>query len=133
MGEYREKVRGGERIMEHIDGGTKQGIAGRKIVLLIGSTRFQDDFLEVAWKLTKEKGCVVLLPNFRPSTMMSKGFDIDEDILEDIGFTKIDFCDEVYVVNVDGYIGSSTAKEIEYAKFIEKPVYFVYENIEGEE
>ena len=29
---------------------------------------------------------------------------------------KIDIADGIYVVNVDGYIGSSTRSEIEYAK-----------------
>ena len=28
---------------------------------------------------------------------------------------KIDLADEIYVINVDGYIGSSTKSEIEYA------------------
>ena len=29
---------------------------------------------------------------------------------------KIDMADEIYVINVGGYIGSSTRSEIEYAK-----------------
>lgn len=29
---------------------------------------------------------------------------------------KIDISDAIYVVNIDGYIGSSTRSEIEYAK-----------------
>ena len=116
--------------MKHIDGGIKKNIAARKVILLIGSTRFHDEFLETAWKLTKDQECVVLLPNFRPSTMMAKGFDIDEEILEDIGYTKIDFCDEVYVVNVDGYIGKSTSKEIAYAKSIGKPIKY-YDELEN--
>lgn len=107
----------------------KNDISSRKIVLLIGSTRFHDEFLETAWKLTKEEGCVVLLPNFRSSTMMAKGFDIDEEILEDIGYCKIDFADEIYVVNVDGYIGSSTSKEIDYAKSIGKPIRYYHKEV----
>ena len=107
--------------MEHLKN-EKNNISSRKVVLLIGSTRFHDEFIETAWKLTKEEGCVVLLPNFRPSTMMAKGYDIDEETLEDIGYCKIDFSDEVYVINVNGYIGSSTSKEIAYAKSIGKPI-----------
>jgi hypothetical protein len=29
---------------------------------------------------------------------------------------KIDMADEIYVINVGGYIGESTRREIEYAK-----------------
>ena len=29
---------------------------------------------------------------------------------------KIDMSDEIYVINVEGYIGESTKNEIEYAK-----------------
>ena len=100
----------------------------REVVVMIGPTRFQDSFIEEAWKLTKE-GKIVWLPNFRPSTMMSKGFDIPEEELEDIGFSKIDMADSVYVVNEEGYVGSSTSKEIEHAKSIGKPIkYMVEEN-----
>ena len=101
----------------------------RIIVVLIGSTRFQETFLEEAWKFTKE-GYVVLLPNFRPANMMAKGFDIDTDILEDIGYNKIDIANLVYVVNEGGYIGESTSKEIEYAESIHKPIKYMEEQNE---
>lgn len=38
---------------------------------------------------------------------------------------KIDICDEVFVLNVGGYIGQSTNGEIEYAKSINKPVKYL--------
>jgi len=98
----------------------------RKVVVFIGSTRFQETFLEEAWKFTKE-GWVVLLPNFRPANMMAKGFDIDTEILEDIGYNKIHISDLVYVVNEGEYIGESTSKEIEYAKRINKPIRYMEE------
>ncbi len=31
-------------------------------------------------------------------------------------YAKIDMSDGIYVVNIDGYIGESVSKEIEYAK-----------------
>lgn len=110
-------------------GAIKNDISSRKVVLLIGSTRFHDEFIETSWKLTKDEGCIVLLPNFRPSSMMDECFDISEDTLEDIGYCKIDFADEVYVVNVDGYIGSSTSKEIDYAKSIGKPIRYYHKEV----
>ena len=39
---------------------------------------------------------------------------------------KIDMADEIYVINVDGYIGSSTRSEIEYAKEHGKKVNYLY-------
>lgn len=101
-------------------------VGKRKVVVLIGSTRFQDTFLEEAWKFTSD-GWLVLLPNFRPKNMMAKGWDIDESELEDIGYHKINIADLVYVVNEEGYVGSSTSKEIEYAKSIKKEIKYYIE------
>lgn len=87
----------------------------RSVIAMIGSTRFQETFLDKCWEFSA-KGYVVTLPNFRPSNKMAKGFDIPEDILEDIGYKRIDMADKIYVVNEDGYIGESTRKEIRYAE-----------------
>lgn len=35
--------------------------------------------------------------------------------LDELHKRKIDICDEVYVINVGGYIGDSTKSEIQYA------------------
>ena len=37
-------------------------------------------------------------------------------MLDDMHKRKIDMADEIFVINVGGYIGSSTKSEIEYAK-----------------
>ena len=37
-------------------------------------------------------------------------------MLDEIHKQKIDMSDEIYVINVGGYIGESTKNEIEYAK-----------------
>ncbi|MFS0555647.1 hypothetical protein [Brevibacillus sp. 179-C9.3 HS] len=42
--------------------------------------------------------------------------DQQAELLADIHFRKMDMSDEIFVIDVDGYIGSSTKKEIEYAK-----------------
>ena len=43
-------------------------------------------------------------------------------MLDDMHKVKIDMSDEIFVVNVGGYIGSSTKKEIEYAMANNKKV-----------
>lgn len=48
-----------------------------------------------------------------------------KDILDQLHFRKIDLCDEVYVINKDGYIGESTTNEINYAKKLNKPIYYL--------
>jgi hypothetical protein len=40
---------------------------------------------------------------------------------------KIDMADEVYIINVGGYIGDSTRGEIEYAKQVGKTVKYMFE------
>ena len=39
-----------------------------------------------------------------------------KEMLDDMHKRKIDMADEIYVINVGGYIGESTRSEIEYAK-----------------
>ena len=43
---------------------------------------------------------------------------------------KIDMADEIYVINVDGYIGDSTRSEIRYAEKHGKMVRY-YQDIPG--
>ena len=42
---------------------------------------------------------------------------------------KIDLADEIFVINVGGYIGSSTKTEIEYAEKTGKPVRYLEERM----
>lgn len=40
----------------------------------------------------------------------------EKNLLSELHRIKIDLSDAIFVVNVDGYIGESVKKEIEYAK-----------------
>jgi len=42
--------------------------------------------------------------------------------MDELHKRKIDLADEIFVVNIDGYIGESTRSEIEYAKAQGKPI-----------
>ena len=46
-------------------------------------------------------------------------------MLDDMHKRKIDMADEIFVINVGGYIGSSTRSEIEYAKKTGKGVQYL--------
>ena len=95
-----------------------------KIITLCGSIKFKDEFMRVQEKLTLD-GNIVLTPNFFNNI---KKEDIDEKtkkMLDEMHKQKIDLSDEIYVINVGGYIGESTKNEIEYAKARGKEVSFM--------
>ncbi|MDO4198353.1 MAG: hypothetical protein Q4D13_05145 [Erysipelotrichaceae bacterium] len=98
-----------------------------KIVTLCGSTRFKDTFYEVQKKLTLE-GCIVisvgLFGHSGDDEVWSEG---TKEMLDDMHKRKIDLADEIYVINVGGYIGSSTKSEIEYAIKTGKKVNYLEE------
>lgn len=52
--------------------------------------------------------------------------------LDQLHFRKIDLCDGIFVVNPGGYVGSSTKREIEYARSLGKSVQFMFSGY-GEE
>ena len=50
-----------------------------------------------------------------------------KEMLDDMHKRKIDIANEIYVINVGGYISSSTRSEIKYAKVTGKPVRYLEE------
>lgn len=90
-------------------------ISNYKIITLCGSTRFKDQFLEMQKKLTLEGNIVISVGLFGHSGDKEVLNDGVKEMLDDMHKRKIDLADEIYVINVGGYIGSSTKSEIEYA------------------
>ena len=57
-----------------------------------------------------------LPPNFF-NNIKKEEITIDtKNMLDEMHRQKIDMSDEIYVINMNGYIGESTKSEIEYAK-----------------
>ena len=105
-----------------------------KIITLCGSTRFKDEFMEVQKRLTLAGNIVISVGLFGRSGDNEVWEDMDEgtltrtkEMLDDMHKRKIDMADEIYVINVGGYIGSSTRSEIDYAKAAGKPVRYLEE------
>ncbi|MBQ2440775.1 MAG: hypothetical protein II502_01115, partial [Paludibacteraceae bacterium] len=48
-----------------------------------------------------------------------------KEMLDDMHLRKIDLADEIFVINVDGYIGESTKREIAYAEKTNKIVHYL--------
>ena len=89
-----------------------------KVVTLCGSTRFKDQFLEIQEKFTLEGYVVISVGLFGHADKKYENVLTPEKkiLLDDIHKQQIDMADEVFIINVGGYIGSSTSSEIEYAK-----------------
>lgn len=86
-----------------------------RVITLCGSTRFKDEFMEQQKRLTLE-GCIVISVGlFGHSGDNEVWSDGVKAMLDDMHKRKIDMADGIFVINVGGYIGSSTRSEIEYA------------------
>ena len=113
-----------------------------KIVCLCGSTKFKEEFQEQNRQETIAGHIVLSVGTFahreaqetarfaatipgHPGVGLSPEEFLGRDVkqmLDDLHKRKIDLADEILVLNVDGYIGHSTASEIAYAYRTQKPV-----------
>ena len=86
-----------------------------KIITLCGSIKFKDEFMRIQEKLTLDRN-IVLTPIFF-NNIKKEEIDLEtKKMLDEMHKQKIDISDEIYVINVGGYIGEITKSEIEYAK-----------------
>jgi len=100
-------------------------IGNYKIITLCGSTKFKEEFIETQKRLTLEGNIVISVGLFGHSGDNEVWNENIKTMLDDMHLRKIDLADEIFVINVDGYIGSSTQKEIEYAKANKKPINYL--------
>jgi hypothetical protein len=107
------------------------------IVVLCGSTRFWKTFQEQSLRLTLENNIVLSVGAVTSSDAehIAQGVITVEDKvrLDELHKRKIDLADEVFVLNVGGYIGESTRSEIEYAEKLGKPIaYLEQQELDGQ-
>ena len=103
-----------------------------KVITLCGSTRFKEEFMKAQKELTLQGNIVISVGLFGHSGDSEVWENMDEgtltktkEMLDDIHKRKIDMSDEIFVINVDGYIGDSTKSEIKYAKDTGKKVNYL--------
>ena len=84
-----------------------------KIVTICGSIRYSKEMIKISKKLELDYNYAVIQCVYNGSTQKYNETDINN--LTRIHRKKIDISDAIYVVNIDGYIGDGTRKEIEYA------------------
>ena len=94
-----------------------------KVITLCGSTRFKEQFMEAQKRLTLAGYIVISVGLFGHAGDQEVWDGMDEgtlsktkEMLDDMHKRKIDMADEIYVINVGGYIGDSTRSEIQYAE-----------------
>ena len=101
-----------------------------KIVTICGSMKFAKDMIKIATELeAKNRWCVLqCVYDIEIAESTQEG----RKNITNVHWKKIDISDAIYVVNIGGYIGSSTKIEIEYALskgkevlYHEKQDYFV--------
>lgn len=90
------------------------------IITLCGSSRFIEHFAIMAWELEKQ-GAIVFSLHYLPPSYNGSPDHLAETEgvaaqMDRLHLHKIDLSDEIFVMNIGGYIGKSTQNEIEYAK-----------------
>lgn len=85
-----------------------------KTLTICGSMRFEKEMQKIAYRLETEYGC-----NTLQCVYPIEGEELaaeHEEALKEAHYQKIDMSDGIYVVDIQGYIGSSVREEMEYAK-----------------
>ena len=96
-----------------------------KVITLCGSTWFKDAFLEAQKRLTLAGNIAISVGLFGHAGDDEVWTEGVKEMLDDMHKRKIDMADEIFVVNVGGYIGESTRSEIDYATANGKPVRYL--------
>ena len=107
-----------------------------KVITLCGSTRFREQFMQAQKDLTLQGYIVISVGLYGHAGDAEVWENMDEgtltktkEMLDDMHKRKIDMADEIFVVNVGGYVGDSTKSEIKYAHENGKVVRYL-ENID---
>lgn len=99
-----------------------------KRITLCGSTQFPEAFEYWNAQLTLAGNIVysvAIMPHH--ANICGELRDDEKAKLDQVHLKKIDNSDAIFVVDVGGYIGDSTRREIEYAKLGGKEVYLLSE------
>ncbi len=93
-----------------------------KVIVLCGSVRFKEIFLREQKRLTLQ-GKIVLVPELLGEN--TKDILKIKETLAQMHKQKIDMADEIFVINVGGYVGETTKSEIAYALSQQKTVRYL--------
>lgn len=95
-----------------------------KVITVCGSLRFVKEIMEIAEKMELQGNCM-LIPIYNKERTDKDSFTEEEALmLGKMHQEKIKLSDAILVVNVNGYIGNATKKEIEFAKSLNKEIIY---------
>lgn len=98
-----------------------------KTYTMCGSMKFAEEMKKIAKSLEIENGYKILQCVYVDDINKLTKEEVKK--LQEEHYRKIDISDGIYVVNINGYIGESVRKEIEYAGKANKEILYYY-NIE---
>lgn len=104
-------------------------IGNYTVITLCGSTRFKEDFERINKQLTLAGNIVISVGCFGHTGDNEVWSEGTKEMLDDMHKRKIDMADAIYVINKDGYIGSSTRSEIQYAIRTGKRVIYMEDDL----
>lgn len=103
-----------------------------KIITVCGSFKFKKEMMEITEEMALKGNCMIT-----PIDLVKQDKEAytqeDISILGKMHLEKIRISDAILVVDVDGYIGESTKREIEYAKSLNKETIYYSELIKNVE
>ena len=95
-----------------------------KIITVCGSLRFYKEMMNITEKMELQGNCM-LVPIYNPNKPNIDAYTEKEKlVLDEMHKEKIKLADAILVVNVDGYIGSGTKSEIQYAESLHKEILY---------
>lgn len=97
-----------------------------KIITICGSFKYKNEMSIAAEQLTLSGNCV-LTPNELTRPNKESYTEDEAKMIDKMHKEKIKISDAILVIDVNGYIGSSTKSEIEYAKSLNKEIIYYSE------
>jgi len=94
-----------------------------KTIVICGSLKFQKEMMEIA-EVMELKGNLVITLIYPTRDDKDAYTEEEMNTLNSVHLEKIKIADAILVVDVGGYIGSSTKREIEFAKSLNKEVIY---------
>mgnify|MGYP000856421177 CR=1 FL=1 len=97
-----------------------------KVYTICGSFKFMDKMIEECERLSMNGECILTPVYPSPGKLVRSEEDLE--VLRKVHDKKIEMSDGIYILDVMGYIGEDTKREIEYAKTLNKEIrYFSQE------
>jgi len=110
-----------------------------KVVVLCGSSRFCQEMAVAAWFIERDERAIAmglhLLPWWYSTEYIPDHLAEYEGVasaMDTLHLQKIDLADEIFVVDIGGYIGESTSRELKYAAYRGLPIRKYSEDAIGE-